>query len=314
MRILVTGAFGFLGGRIAQALSKSGHVVVIGSSKRLEQAEWLPEAKIAFLNWDDTPTLEESCADIDLVIHSAGMNAQDCVSNPVRALEFNGVYTAKLVHAAEVAKVKSFIYLSTVHVYTETLEGLVTDNTCPENNHPYAASHLAGEKAVVYADMNNEIKGVVLRLSNCFGKPAHEKVNCWNLLVNDLCRQAVEKRKMVLRSSGQQLCDFITINKLCRDIQSIVGFFDTNTFLAHPVLNISSANSISVNEMANLIQVRCATVLGYKPDINLNQNDVSSYSKNLQIAPSKYIQDLGNPTEIQSELDELLDFCARNYG
>ena len=36
-------------------------------------------------------------ARIDVIIHTAGMNSQDCANDPVAALEFNGVATTRLV-------------------------------------------------------------------------------------------------------------------------------------------------------------------------------------------------------------------------
>lgn len=45
------------------------------------------------------------------------MNAVDCADNPIEALEFNGVSTARLAQSAAHAGVKKFLYLSTVHVY-----------------------------------------------------------------------------------------------------------------------------------------------------------------------------------------------------
>ena len=37
---------------------------------------------------------------MDTVVHLAGMNAQDSLSDPVAALEFNGLATARLLRAA----------------------------------------------------------------------------------------------------------------------------------------------------------------------------------------------------------------------
>src|SRR3546814_17036700 len=93
------------------------------------------------------------------------MNAQNCAANPVEALEFNGVATARLVQAAARVGIRRFIYLSTAHVYCAPLTGTITEDTCPRNLHPYATSHLAGENAVLSAVQAGEISGMVLRLS-----------------------------------------------------------------------------------------------------------------------------------------------------
>jgi UDP-glucose 4-epimerase len=56
-----------------------------------------------------------------------------------------------------------------------------------------------------------DIEGIVIRVSNSFGAPAHQHANCWMLLVNDLCRQAVSTGQMTLRSSGIRRRDFVTL-------------------------------------------------------------------------------------------------------
>src|SRR3546814_20189177 len=97
------------------------------------------------------------------------MNAQNCAANPVEALEFNGVATARLVQAAARVGIRRFIYLSTAHVYCAPLTGTITEDTCPRNLHPYATSHLAGENAVLRAVKAGEISGMVLRFLNVLG-------------------------------------------------------------------------------------------------------------------------------------------------
>jgi UDP-glucose 4-epimerase len=144
MRILVIGGFGFVGGRVAKHLHRAGYSIVLGTRQAYSSPEWLRQAEVVQLHWHDAAALERSCRGVDVVIHAAGMNAQDCAADPVSALEFNGLATARLLAAAIRAGVQRFIYLSTAHVYASPLVGTITENTCPRNLHPYATSHLGG--------------------------------------------------------------------------------------------------------------------------------------------------------------------------
>ena len=83
----------------------------------------MPQSEVVKLIWDDKDALTEACRNVDTVIHAAGMNAQDCTKDPVAALEFNGVATARLVEATCKAGVNQLIYLSTAHVYSNPLQG-----------------------------------------------------------------------------------------------------------------------------------------------------------------------------------------------
>ena len=55
-------------------------------------------------------SISNACTNIDVIIHTAGMNAQECNINPVEALNVNGIYTSRLVKNAISNKVKKIIY------------------------------------------------------------------------------------------------------------------------------------------------------------------------------------------------------------
>jgi UDP-glucose 4-epimerase len=314
MRILITGGFGFVGGRLAVHFAQLGHQIVLGTRHLLTPPEWLPQAEVAIIAWDDMAALEQSCYGVDLIIHTAGMNAQDSVTDSIAALAFNGLATARLVVAASRAGVNKFIYLSTAHVYDSPLVGTITEETCPRNLHPYATSHLAGEHAVLSTNSYSEIHGIVLRLSNAFGAPMHKDVNCWMLLINDLCRQAVETRKLVLRTSGLQQRDFIGLTSVCQVTERLVT---GHTKLNHTnVFNVGAGVSQSVLEMALLIQQRCSKVLGFEPELlrKLGESD-ELYPK--LIYRTDHLTSLGistNNLDNIVELDKLLQFSKSTFN
>ncbi len=312
MRILITGGFGFVGGRLAVHLAQAGHQIVLGSRNPINTPAWLPHAEVAQIEWDDSRALEHRCNGVDVVIQAAGINAQDCAADPVAALAFNGVGTARLVAAASRAGVQRFIYLSTAHVYASPLVGTITEDTCPRNLHPYATSHLAGEHAVLNANQRGQIQGIVLRLSNTFGAPMHKDVNCWMLLMNDLCKQVVQTRKLVLQSSGLQQRDFISMTEVCRVVEHLaVGH---GASIQPSIFNVGTGVSQSVLEMAQLIQQRCAQVLGFEPALQRVQGGVDGQHERLiyQVARLAAINFNVCPDNIK-EIDLLLNFCELSF-
>lgn len=312
MRILITGGLGFLGGRLAAHLAQVGHQIVLGSRNALSPPAWLPQAEVAQIEWDDGSALEHCCSGVDIVIHAAGMNAQDCGTDPVAALAINGVATARLVAAACRANVQRFIYLSTAHVYASPLAGTFIEETCPRNLHPYATSHLAGENAVLYASQRGEIAGTVLRLSNAYGAPMHSAVNCWMLLVNDLCKQVIESRKMVLYSSGLQQRDFISMAGVCRVLEYL-STNESNATMSN-ILNVGSGHSQTVLEMAELIQQRSEIVLGFSPDIQRPDTDINKQHETLSYQSTRLAKIAGKITSNNDiEIDYLLEYCRASF-
>ena len=298
---------------MGQYLQQTGHQVILGSRNASSPPEWLPHAEVAQIDWSDSRALKQICNRVDVVVQAAGMNAQDCSSDPVAALEFNGVVTARLVAAASRAGVKRFIYLSTAHVYASPLVGTITEETCPSNLHPYATSHLAGEHAVLRANQRGQIEGIVLRLSNAFGAPVHKDVNCWMLLVNDLCKQAGQTRKLVLQTSGVQQRDFIGITEVCRVTEHLAVSNDLST--QSTIFNLGSGVSQTVFAMAQLIQQRCSHILGFVPVLQRVQGEaveppgMLSYRVDNLTAlgiKSDFLENL-------AEIDSLLRFCQSTF-
>jgi len=253
LKILITGGFGYIGGRVAKYLVEQGHYVVLGSRKKQKVPEWLSNAEVCELDWNDDRSLSLACTGCDVVVHSAGMNAQDCIADPVSALEFNGVATTRLVWVSRDVGIAKFIYLSTAHVYTSPLIGVINEDVCPNNKHPYASSHLAGENAVLYASKIDEnFTGIVLRLSNIVGAPTHKNANCWMLVANDLCKQAVLTNKMIVKSSGLQERNFVAMSSVCSVVKKILELDSVPR-----IINIGSEKSFSILDMAREIKRAC---------------------------------------------------------
>jgi UDP-glucose 4-epimerase len=313
MRILITGGLGFVGGRLATYLSSFGHQIVIASRSKHDPPIWLPTARMFQLNWDVESSLREACENIDVVVHAAGMNSSDCEKNPEKAFEFNGSATQRLVDASVAAKVKTFVYLSTAHVYGHPLIGSITEDITPNNQHPYATSHLAGERAVLAASIGGAIDGIVLRLSNVFGAPTHKDVNCWMLMVNDLCKQAITTQRIIIRSSGTQQRNFLTMSDACTVITSAI--FDNLRIGVPKILNVGSRESETIFEMATTIQERCREVLGVFPQIETLSSEQNLDSPKLRygsLYTSALLDKIMNDRD--SEIDALLNFCNNSFG
>jgi len=315
MRALITGGFGYLGGRLAQFLAiQAGYQILLGSRQRAEPPPWLPQAKLVQTHWDSPTSLAQNCSDVDAVVHLAGMNAQECVADPVAALEFNAVGTARLLRAAVRQGVRRFIYVSTAHVYGSPLTGVITEETCPVSLHPYATSHRAGEDIVRAANQRGEIEGIVVRFSNSYGAPAHKDANCWMLLVNDLCHQAVTTQRMVLDSSGIQRRDFVSLTDACMAIRHLL---DLSAYkLGDGLFNVGGGWAPTILEMTRHVAARIYAITGQKPDILRKTGKDIDRPTFLDYKIDKLIGTGFNTTRndnVDQEIDGLIQFCLRNF-
>ncbi|HEY1018688.1 MAG TPA: SDR family oxidoreductase [Sediminibacterium sp.] len=312
MKILITGGFGFIGGRLAKYLASRGHKILLGSRIVRSHPEWGPCLEVVKTDWDNEDSLINLCRNVDAVIHSAGMNAYDCETNPVAALDFNGVSTSALVKASCKAGVKKIIYFSTAHVYSSPFSGVLTEETCPANLHPYATSHLAGENAVLWAHQQKQIEGWIFRLSNSFGAPTHKNVNTWNLLVNDICRQAMVSKKIILKSNGTQYRDFVALSSVEKTIE--ISLLDSAPPSCNLIFNLGSGRPISIMAMAELVAARYQNITGEQIRIEKVSDDANKAWQPFLVSVEKlkmsglFFESINEP-----EIDELLLFCKRCF-
>jgi UDP-glucose 4-epimerase len=309
MKVLIAGGFGFVGARVAHALKAAGYVIVLGSRTARPAPAWLNNTEVRAIDWQSRESLRSACAGVDVVVHASGMNAADCAAKPPLALQVNGVGTALLVEAAIAAGAKRFFYFSTAHVYASPLQGEINEEACPRNLHPYASSHLAGEYALMYALASGHIAGSSLRLSNGFGAPMMAESDCWMLVVNDLCRQAVREQRLVLKSSGEQLRDFIPLSTVCEDIVKLLA---TPAQKLPPILNIGSGESISVLSLARLIQQRCQVTLGFTPELETGARKEAALPLHYRSLHASRLTQAA--IDALAEIDALLLFCKTHFS
>ncbi|EMJ54263.1 3-beta hydroxysteroid dehydrogenase/isomerase family protein [Leptospira interrogans str. UT126] len=311
-RILITGSFGFLGGRIAQYFGQlNEYELILGTTKNFELPDYIRFGKVILIDWNSQASMEAACENVEYVIHCAGMNAQDATKDPQKAFEFNGHVTGRLIDAAIKNHSFKFIYFSTAHVYGNPLVGNVSEASPLTNEHPYAQSNLAGEREVSDRAVLGKIFGVNLRLSNAFGAPVNSKVNCWMLLVNDLCKQAVTTRKMILKTSGMQRRDFITIRDVCKAVEHLLRI---KSNYKNDTYNVGGCMSLSVWEMANLVRERCKQTLGFLPELERVEPDRNEISMDFNYNVTKLLSTgFHYSNSFLSEIDDLLTFCNLHF-
>lgn len=309
--MLLTGGLGYLGGRLAQTLAAGGCELTLGTRRAGLTQPSASGARIVTIDWMRDADLQRACAGMDAVVHLAGMNAADSQRDPVAALEFNGVGTARMVRAATKESVGRFVYLSTAHVYGAALRGCVDELKCPEPRHAYATSHRAGEDAVRLARVANQIDGIVVRLSNSFGAPVDPEVDCWTLVTNDLCRQAVIERLARLRSAGNQRRDFIPMSEACRAITHLLLLPASE--VGDGLFNVGGGWAPTMLELANLIAARVEATLGFRPRVETGSAPEGVGGDDLEYRVTKLVATGFQLRQgaIQDELDQLIAMCAR---
>ena len=302
--IVLTGGFGYVGGRIARALIASGAKVRISTRRSDDQIPAWARGN-QHVKWGSD--LLELSINADTIIHLAAPNEIVASKAPQQCIDETVALTSAALNAAVANSVRRFIYFSTVHVYGAPLIGRLNEMSPVNPAHPYAAAHYESERLVQYR-CNSEMQTLILRLSNSFGAPADQSVDRWSLLVNDLCFKAASTRCMSLNTSGGQLRDFIPLTDV---VDATLHFITANdNGWRNQIVNLTAGESMTVRQMAEMVHARAYQIIGPDVILELPDNVQIEEIDSLHIENGLLRQTRFSPAlKFEQEVDYLLEFC-----
>ncbi|MDA7719776.1 NAD-dependent epimerase/dehydratase family protein [Alphaproteobacteria bacterium] len=309
-RVLVTGAEGYLGARISNFLQSQGFSIVCLARDRYYSLD--NSDSFSTVDWSSFSDLETACRGVSIIIHAAGLNAQECMVSPTRALDVNGLNTCRLVSAAKSCEVELMIHLSTVHVYSEAPNRTYDESSGVDNLHPYAVSHIVGEHAVGLFNDNNH-RGLSLRVSNIVGSPNSQLSKGWDLFVNDLARQAIRNTSIMLRSNRKSARDFITISDFLSNLKIVICNYGS---LKSNVINACSSKTLTIEELSLLFAATYKNRFGKQIKINWGNSETSLSSVPHFCYDNSLLRSLGADfkNNFEYEIDEILKVAGHFFG
>jgi UDP-glucose 4-epimerase len=257
VKLLITGASGLVGGRLIQHLLAAGGVEIRAASR--VRRDWPASVEGCVADLGQPGTLEEACRGTNAVINLASMAERFCSLDPQAALRVNGGGTLSLASAAAAAGVLRFVQVSSCKIYGDNLQGAVTEETPPRPRSHYAITHRLAEDYAISQQANC----VVVRLANGFGAPVDARVDCWDIIVNQMCRQAVVDRQIVIRSSGRAWRNFVPMQDVVRALQYAIEGAPAGIY------NMGAPHSMTLAGTAEQVAVLCEKTFGWRPSIKL---------------------------------------------
>lgn len=172
MRVLVTGATGFVGRTLIPLLAERGHSVraVVRRSDVL-----VPGADDTALVGDIGPTTEwsEALEGIEGIVHLAARVhvMKETTSDPLAAFRMVNTFgTSRLAEAAAAAGVKRLVYLSSIKALVDESRPEPLDETTePDPHTPYGISKLEAERALTDIATRTGLEVAVIRPPLVYG-------------------------------------------------------------------------------------------------------------------------------------------------
>ncbi len=290
MKVLIIGGLGNLGSRITEYLIGKVEKITVSTRKR-NFKNYFTNKTVNFIRiyWSQK-FIDNLVKDFDAIIFAAGFNAKDSVLKKKEAFHFSKYSMNLITKALSKYPIKTFIFISTAHVYSSHLSGKINEDTKTKNNHPYARSKIISEK-ILLKNINIKLTNLkIIRLSNAVGYPLFKDNRVWNLFVNDVIKQSITKKKVLINSNSFTRRNFIAISEVCRFILYILE--NQNFLRKRKILNLGYDKSYSLKEMITKIQKLSKNynnkfAINYKNNISSNDDIKLDYNSKY-ITASKY--------------------------
>ena len=260
MKILLTGASGFIGQHLLPRLTNQGHTVHCLTSD--------------LLDFGDVEN-EVASVDPELIIHlAARTEVEKSFYEQISFSQVNYVGTVHLINAAcKLKNLKNFLFSSTMEVYGWQPESdLIRDgksfatlpvfdeSTEPHPNAPYAVAKFGCEKYLEYAHRSLGLPFCALRQTNTYGRTDNDF-----FVVEQIISQMLKNPNEVNLGYADPYRNFLFIDDLINLWMSLVNQAES---IDHgEIFTIGPNNAIRISELADII----AKKLNWNGVINWNK-------------------------------------------
>jgi nucleoside-diphosphate-sugar epimerase len=298
--ILLTGATGFIGSRILDALiAKYGYDNVVAlTSKPIVRAQYVLHKDYCF----DEKLLEDNgFINVDTIVHAGAFTPKSgAEANSVCDSNSNIINSYRLL-TLKFPKLSKLIFLSTLDVYANT-QDVISEETIVKPGSLYGSSKFYCESMIETWCSQNNVQNTILRIGHVFGPGEYE----YKKLIPEVMRNVLNNSEIKIWGDGNDIRNFIYIDDVVDAILASINVFDTKG-----PINVVSDSDISILDVIKTV----IRISGYsKQPIHIPSDHIprnlrfdNSKMRNMLVAP-KVSFDEG----IKSEWEAFKEYYAKN--
>ncbi len=253
MRVLVTGATGFLGRVVTAVLVDHGHQVA-AATRDPDALSPVPGVEVLHADIRDARSIGAALDgwQLDGVCHlAAASTVRESFANPAGYYLANVAGTANLLQALRRANHPvPVVFTSTNAVYGSSRVGALSEDLPPDPGSPYAASKLAAEQLLGYEAATGRIGAVVLRCFNIAG--GYRGVTDHNetrIITNALRCAAGEIPHVTLNGDGSAVREFVHVYDVAEACRLAL---DAARLGGSLVLNVGTGEGASMRQVLDV--------------------------------------------------------------
>jgi dTDP-glucose 4,6-dehydratase len=260
MRVVITGAAGFIGSRLSELFVENAErlgydeVVLLDAltySGRLENVEVvLRDERVSFVHGSitDAALCDQVLEGAHAVLHLAAESHVDrSIAGAKLFYETNVMGTQQLLESARRAGVERFVHVSTDEVYGSIDEGAWREDHLLEPNSPYSSSKAGSDLAALSYQRTYGLNVMVTRCSNNYG-PRQFPEKLIPLFVTNL----FDGIEVPLYGDGLNVRDWLFVDDHCRGILAVL-----ERGRAGEIYNIGGGTELSNIAITHLLLELC---------------------------------------------------------
>jgi UDP-glucose 4-epimerase len=254
MRILVTGAAGFIGSHLVEALLRDNHVVCgvdnlnVGRMENLEQATKSEFFSFHKIDITSKTGLNSIQGDFEIVLHLAALaDIVPSIENPESYFQTNVNGTFNVMEYAKNFGVKKVVYIASSSCYGIP-ERYPTDESAPiAPKYPYALTKYLGECIAMHWSQVYGIPTTSLRFFNIYG-PRARTSGTYGAVFGVFLAQKLANQPFTIVGDGNQTRDFTYVTDA---VDAIVTAMKSSRV---GIFNVGSGNTYSINMLVELLE------------------------------------------------------------
>ena len=276
---LVTGAAGFIGSNLVEALLACGQKVIgidnfsTGFERNLDEVKALVGdhawRNFTFSKADicDVSSCREAVAGVDVVLHQAALGSVPrSIEDPMRTFASNATGFAQLLNASRQTGVRRFVYASSSSVYGDHPALPKLEDRVGRVLSPYAATKAIDELLAEAFSRSYGIQCVGLRYFNVFG-PRQDPDGAYAAVIPKWTASLLRGETVWINGDGQTSRDFCFVeNAVQANIRA--ALVETLPSL-HEVFNVAAGKRTTLielySEIKAILQDRFGTVVPAEP-------------------------------------------------